>query len=240
MKKLRLSLLLLSLGLPGFAETVVDLYTPLVSQGGYMVSSGQSVASTWAVSSVFQNVTVAAPLFTPYPDSPQTGTAYLANSVTPGTVLSAPFSFPKTGLSDPRAPYYDSAYVTLFSNLTLTPGTYYLTLTAPGSLGDWTFAQMPVLAQMAPGVTVGSTYLQVGGSSAYQGPQISAFSFLDTGAFGRVGFKVYTDGTGGLTTGDPATTPTPEPPTYALFFGIVLAGVVVLRWNNTLPASRNC
>jgi hypothetical protein len=212
--------LLLSTFLPGRSETIID--TGFVT-GFYGVSSSQSVAISWTLSSNFHDVTISAPISLVNIGTPQPGVAYLASSAPTASIQSSPFLFPVTALAGLS---FEPSYVDLFQNLTLTAGTYYLTLMpgSPTSAGGWAMSgSFP--GQTAEGVSVGQTYLGNPSNRPFLG---SSSSFFDTSNFGRAGLRI-SGVAGDDLTGDPVVTTTPEPPTYALFFGLSLVGLAFTR-----------
>ncbi len=90
----------------------------------------QTLAVGWSQSNTYTNVNISAQLGTW--TGPATGTAYLTTRIGPGTTIAdqvavTAFTFPNT-LTD----------FTLFTGLTLTPNTYYLTIANPASgTGTW-------------------------------------------------------------------------------------------------------
>jgi hypothetical protein len=109
-------------------------------------------ATGWTQTGTYQNVSVAALLDTL--QDPASGTAFLVDSIGAGTTVAnqiavAPFSVP--AFVSP----FSSSFTTLFSGLTLGPGTYYLVLTGTSSSGipaSWRF-DSPFAVQTDAGVT---------------------------------------------------------------------------------------
>jgi hypothetical protein len=219
MRKLPALLLFLGLSLPGWSDTIID---GPVGRGGLPVSESQSVAVSWTISSGFSQVSIAVPLWTAGLGLSGTGTAYLASSVPDSQIQSTQFMFPSTPASGPIP---SPQFVELFNSLTLSPGTYYLTLmsTDPTSLQNWMNVLTPSAVETASGVTLGGTYLGFPADGPYLGQELSDSGFRDTTAFGSAGLQIF---------GDPAGDPiaaAPEPPTYALLLGVTLLAVATLR-----------
>lgn len=129
--------------------------------------------ASWTQTGSFSNVSVSAEIDPGLNQSSAfTGIAYLMTQVGPGTTVSneianAPFSV--TGTE------FNPTLVTLFSGLTLGPGTYYLVLSAPASepYGGWESA-LGTTPTTAPGVSIiGQGF---SGNSAGYAPSTS-FSF---------------------------------------------------------------
>lgn len=227
-------MLLVGLSLPGWSETIIDGPTWV---GGLAISYQQSVAVSWAVSSGFTNVSIAVPLWTDGWGLSETGTAYLVSSVRDSPMLSAQFAFPVIPLGGKLGVHF----VGLFDNLTLSPGTYYLTLmsAAPGMSEGWIDFDPLAATQIAPGVTLGATYAGFPADGPYLGQQPSPSGFRSSPLFDRAGLRISGDAADDFT-GDPIITAAPEPPTYALIFGMALIGVAALQWKKPFaqPAAQ--
>ncbi len=161
-------LLLLSL-VPSFsyAETVVS-----VSGGdlnGYVVGgpSPQYVAASWTSSVAFSNVSISASMSRgTFPD--YMGTAYLTDSLGAGTGAGNVIG---TATVDGHLLGNCCTVLTLFTGLSLGPGTYYLVLTAPQSTDNfeylgWQNGSSPTIT-LAPGVTLGNVYYLHGQDLAF-------------------------------------------------------------------------
>ncbi len=161
-------LLLLSL-LPSFtyAETVVSVTGGDLNGYGVGSPSPQYIAASWTSSVAFSNVSISASMFRgTFPD--YTGTAYLTDSLGPGTgagnvIGTAPIDGHLLGNC--------CTVLTLFTGLSLGPGTYYLVLTAPQSTDNfeylgWQYGGSPTIT-LAPGVTLGDGYWVSGEDLAF-------------------------------------------------------------------------
>ena len=219
MRKLQIILLFSSLPLLGWSDTIVD---GPVGPGGLPVSASQSVAVSWTVSSGFSEVSIAVPLWTAGLGLSGTGTAYLASSIPDSTIRSAQFMFPSTPADGAIPP---PQFVELFNSLTLSPGTYYLTLMSsdPTNLQNWMNVLAPSAVETASGVTLEGTYLGFPADGPYLGQELSDSGFRDMSAFGSAGLQIFGD-----PAGDPITA-APEPPTYALLLGVALLAVAAMR-----------
>ena len=120
--------------------------------GGYAINEGgQTLGVSWTQSDSFSNVSIFATLTA----GPTAGTAYLTNQIGAGTtaaneIASTSFTFPSSATE-----------IQLFSGLTLTSGTYYLTIVANTSGGGagWVSSSGPSDVTTAPGVTINSDYV---------------------------------------------------------------------------------
>lgn len=150
---------LTSLGGGANAAMVASRTGPAAGGGGLSIAYqygpdqySSVLAVGWSLTLEFDNVTITAP-FGVGDNRPFEANAYLTTRIGPGTtvadqIAATTFAFPQifTG-----TPYPD---VTLFTGLSLTPGTYYLTVIgAPGSSGGWGNTNAPVFASDDPGAT---------------------------------------------------------------------------------------
>jgi hypothetical protein len=105
---------------------------PLGGGGGAAVTDFQFLSDGWSQTKTYVGVSISAELPS-FPPPVSSGTAYLTTRIGSGTtpsdqIASTNFAFPPS--FSPR--------ITLFSGLTLPPGTYFLTISAaPGSAGGW-------------------------------------------------------------------------------------------------------
>jgi hypothetical protein len=224
MKKLLLLLLLLGLSVPAWSETIID---GALGNTGWVIASYQSVVASWALSSNTANVSIAVPLWSSGLGLSETGTAYLASSAPDFRTLSTQYAFP---VIPPNGPP-ETQFIGLFDNLTLSPGTYYLTLTSPVQDMAVAWINFPPSGtiQTAPGVDVKSTYLGVSFDGPYLGQSSSQSRFRDAAGDSRVGLRITGDPLGDFG-GDPVITAAPEPPTYALMAGLALLGFTALHF----------
>jgi len=179
---------------PMFGEVIVS-----DTAGGTSGSNSAFLAVSWTQTGTFDDVKIQAPLESDTPNF-ATGTAYLSNKLGSGAgngnVLDT-FSI-STNNNDP------STLITLFTGLTLGPGTYFLSIQESGSL-FWIDAGSAVKT-LASGVTQGSDFNSSGTIGA---PPIST-SFVDVTTFQPL-FEV---------SGVPVTsTATPEPSTIVFLVG---------------------
>ena len=121
------------------AATVVSVTGP--DAAGYTLSSSiQTLGISWLQTSSYINVNIAAELGAI--SGAGTGRAYLTTQVGSGTttssqVATASFSFPTA----------TSPALTLFTTLTLAPGTYFLTIAATaGTVGVWEGTNSPTIS----------------------------------------------------------------------------------------------
>jgi hypothetical protein len=167
-------ILLLSAAIGARGATILSLSGP-IEGGFYGISPAQAAATSWSGSSAYTDVDISVLLGR----GPAEGTAYLMTKIGPQTtpadeIARADFRFPSV-----------TTQVTLFSELTLGPGTYYLVLGSMASSGQiggmrdafdcgstCSFSPPTVLAET--GVTRHPDYLAVSGSVAAYTPA-SAF-----------------------------------------------------------------
>jgi hypothetical protein len=109
---------------------------------------------SWTFSGSFTNVEVAVSLTNGDNEGGHQGTAYLMTQIGPGTtaaheLATTPFTFA------PVAGFDQLSYVSLFSGLSLGPGSYYVVMTSSGcgACGITVFSDS---STTAPGVTIGS------------------------------------------------------------------------------------
>jgi hypothetical protein len=126
---IRLLLLLIALGHVSSGGTIVSVSGPL-DGGYYPLSNSQVAASSWTSPRTYTGVTIAALLTS---GVGQQGTAYLTTQIGPGTTTASEIARDNVSFPSSVSP------VTLFSNLTLLAGTYYLVLSSPISQsgGGW-------------------------------------------------------------------------------------------------------
>jgi hypothetical protein len=232
MKKLSLLLLLLGLSLPAWSGTIID---GGLGDAGLGISYQQSVAVSWTMSSGYSNVSIAVPLYAGLRELSQTGVAYLASSAAGSSIVAKQFDFPVI----PFGGKFEPQFVGLFDNLTLTSGTYYLTVisSAENTREAWVDSDAAIAAQTAPGVTMGPTYVGFPADGPYVGQQSSPTGFRDATQSHRAGLRVTGDPFGDFG-GDPVTTAAPEPPTYALIAGFVLVTLMALHLRATPNSLR--
>jgi|HubBroStandDraft_4_1064222.scaffolds.fasta_scaffold340615_2 hypothetical protein len=189
---------------PMFGDVIVS-----DGQGGSGGSKSAFLAVSWTQTGTFNNVSIEAQLESDTPDIAM-GTAYLSNKIGAGAgngnVLDT-FNV-STNNNDP------SALISLFSGLTLGPGTYYLSIQQGSSL-FWIESGTPVQT-LDSGVTQGSNLIASGTVGT---PPIST-SFVDYTLSNPL-FQVT--GTPGTTT-----TTTPEPSMLLLLLAGI-GGVVYAR-----------
>src|SRR5262249_8619692 len=163
------------------APTIVaptDVLGGYDSIGTSSVGGVRASEAAWSQTSSFANVSIAAEIdpdhnLLPITSHTVSGTAFLMTQVGPGTtaanqIASTPFTVTGTAFSP--------TLVTLFTGLTLGPGTYHLVLSAPADQSaGWDFVLFPSTACTAPGVTLGNGNLS-GIEAGY--PQATNFSDL--------------------------------------------------------------
>jgi PEP-CTERM motif len=196
------------------SSSTVDSSLSLENQAVY----AQFLAASWTQTGSYTNVGISAVLGDIY--SGDTGTAYLATSVGPGanTIASNLFSFPSA----------TDGTVSLFSGLSLGPGTYYLVLagtpsgaycnSGPAPLGCGTYWDGSTVPTIVSGLGVtGNGFYATGNEVGNLNPPTGNFSNSLTNS--ALLFSV--DGN--------STTVTPEPGTVLLFGSGLLAVWAKLR-----------
>ncbi len=156
-----LSLLLLPLG----ATTIIS--TVGVNGGFSEGGSGFSAEASWSQNGAFSNVGIAAeidPGGSTTTSHTFSGTAYLTTNIGPGATPAdeiANTTFSVTGTE------FNPVLTTLFTGLTLGPGTYYLVLSsAAGGPGGWEFGGLGITPVTAAGVSIVDLD-QIGSGAAY-------------------------------------------------------------------------
>jgi hypothetical protein len=177
------------------------------SGGNVAVEPSQFMAESWTQSVTLTNVQILADLAAD--GGLSTGTVYLTNALGNGTTsatnqvainASAPFTAGDT-----------AAFQTLFTGLTLGPGTYYLVVTGTGpgqSDGNFWEAASPVTQVTATGITYNGLF-QSNGTGETQSGYAPSASFFSLSAF-TLQFAVD------------STSTVPEPATYILTAGALL------------------
>jgi hypothetical protein len=183
---------------PAPAETIISA-TGTAGVGaltiGGPVSPPSYLATSWIQTGTTNGVKISFEAFQFF-TSDATGTAFLTTQIGPGTtsahqVASAPFTIPGA-----PPPVTSAIKQQLFSGLTLSPGTYYLTLAAPIS-SSW-----PVWKGTLPGSTAVITAAGVTLGAQYQaGPALGTPTdptYPPASTFGPLGFDLNFEVTGAL------------------------------------------
>jgi hypothetical protein len=138
------------------AEPIVSVDAGVPGAVGVGGPNKQFLAVSWTQTGTFADVVIRALIGTNDPNVDQ-GTAWLTQSIGPGTMPGS-----EVAQSAVTFPLFGSPSTLLFSGVTLTPGTWYLVLSAPSSatgLGWLNGNGSPVTGA---GVTMGETLLSVG------------------------------------------------------------------------------
>jgi hypothetical protein len=181
-----------------FADTIVSVTDSLNSTNRAALYLGGQysnvVATSWTQRAGFSNVTIDASLVS-IDATFRSGTAYLMSAIGPGTTSAsevvAPVNF-TAPLSSGGGPI---PLTVLFSGLTLTPGKYYLVLTAPfqagtnGSALTWQIPTIPVI-MTAPSAKIGNAFeANTSLFPANPFPPASTFVFTEHPMFDVTGVK---------------------------------------------------
>src|SRR5438874_8505894 len=153
LRPLALLLLLCSCLLPRIvgAQPVLSISGSGPYGGWVVIYNGQAYASSWTQTGRYTNVTITARL-TSFGRTDQTGRAYLTTALGPGTTVSSQIAF--TSFTFPLT----LSEVTLFSGLTLEPGTYYLSMVGNSDSGSGWSTGCAAVMDAADGVSLGSDY----------------------------------------------------------------------------------
>lgn len=193
-------LLVLIASFPSFGDTI---YEQLFNNTGSTGRSNALFAVSWAQTGTFTNVSIFANINDGPGNGTATGTAYLMNQIGAGTTAANEVVSPVTASVNGNPGL--NAMTTIFSNLTLGPGTYFLVINPTDTLLDWDETSSVGVTE-DPGVTGGAS--ETAGTVAGFAPA-SAFT---TNAFSLI-YEV---------TGTPSAQSTaPEPTSIAtLFLGL--------------------
>lgn len=146
--------LLLCGALPICASTIVDTG---VGSNGPAIFASQFEEQGWTQTQTYTGVSIQVALYSWTPGATFTGTAYLTNAIGSGADPSVSDSVTYSGETSNTTP----ETLTLFSGLTLGPGTYFLTLSStdsagimPGAIWDACASTPCAPVTLAPGVTL--------------------------------------------------------------------------------------
>ncbi len=142
---------LAAIGQPVLADTIIGRTGPAFSD--FTLGPINVYCISWSATGAFSNVSITARM-TSFSGVAGTGIAYLTTQIGPGTtvldqIASAPFVVSAPVASD----------VLLFSGLSLTAGTYYLTLSSPQDTTAWLGASNPPTT-IAPSVSYNGQFGQ--------------------------------------------------------------------------------
>jgi len=152
------TLLLLIANAP--AEVLASQSTSFINSSTYLNQGVADLAVSFSLTSSFDDVSISANLANAY-NFGSTGTAFLTTQIGAGTttanqIASATFSPAYSGSNA----FTSVTPTTLFSNLTLTAGTYYLVLSSNSSIDTLSWeGGSSVTTTTAPGVSIGATDL---------------------------------------------------------------------------------
>lgn len=137
------ALTLCALSLSAHAAIIVSITGPIAPGGGGSIGTNQSQAVGFTLGQDYTNLTIGAFISGP---ADETYDAYLTTSLGAGTTVADEVHF--ANLSFPgNSP---SGYTPIFTGLSLTAGTYYLTLFNPTGSGAWYRTDNPTTTE-APG-----------------------------------------------------------------------------------------
>lgn len=140
------------------AATIVSVQSANLYTGGFNVNVDQTQAVSWRSTNSYTGVSISIQAIG-IPGVTTTGTAYLTNSIGPGTTNTNLVAAPSSFVVDFTGRVYTQGPITVFSGLTLGPGTYFLVIssTAPdfNSGFAWASASHAQTVVTAPGVDRG-------------------------------------------------------------------------------------
>lgn len=139
-----------------WAVPIVSVGEGVPGQPGVGGAINQFLAVSWTQTGTFTDVVISALIGTNNPNVNQ-GTAWLTQSIGPGA---APGS--ELAQSAVTFPVFGSTSTMLFSGVTLTPGTWYLVLSAPTSATTLGWRNGDGTPVTGNGVTMGETMLTLG------------------------------------------------------------------------------
>jgi hypothetical protein len=143
---------------PATASTIVSVTGPSSIGFGLGGTEG-AYAVSWSQSNTYTDVTIAAVLGSFIVGETAEADAYLTTSIGPGTTVASQIASAVV-----TVPGTDPLSVTLFTGLTLGPGQYFLTLSAPAGVNPapgWTNTESPTVT-VDTGVTNGPVYSTFG------------------------------------------------------------------------------
>jgi hypothetical protein len=126
----------------------------------YFTDTGLGLEMTWTQTGTFDNVQISANIGS-LSSTPQSGTAYLQTTIFPAsTFATQPITFPTGG-----------GYVTVFSGLTLSPGTYTVRLYSPTTAGStaWYGADTIIYSSDYGSTHLSDSSVDSGGSVVHTG-----------------------------------------------------------------------
>jgi hypothetical protein len=199
----------LSVAGPIFADNIVTVHGDPISSAGENLFIDESLAASWTETGSYSNVDITVKLLIDTGFPLRNVTAYLTDSIGPGTTTAdeivPSFTFPGVAGSFPFQPTY-----TVFQGLTLSAGTYYLTLFSDAPTFNtpvaWSVASHSTSIETGPGVTRNSDLSSFGNAQNTFAPA-STFSPLSFDSEDPLEFSV---------TGTPSSTTVPEPSSLCL------------------------
>jgi hypothetical protein len=201
----------------GSAEPILSVTdsAPVVNRGGLFLGGefGNAVAVSWTQTDAFSGLTIQASIGSAI-NSFTTATAYLTDAIGPGQTVAAEVLAP-VNLAVPVGDTFGPLpLTTIFSDIDLGPGTYYLILTAPpgteplftGSPMVWQIASQPVIS------TISSLHFD--GTSIALGSNVNSFIPASSFVTDPRDLPIFQ-----------VTTPEPKPVTLMLIVLVSLAAV---------------
>ena len=208
-----------------FGSIILSVQGDPIETGGPIVYAGNSVVASFTSSQAWTNVDISVTLGGP--PGIFDGTAFLTDAIGPG-VTTANESAGAAFQADLRVFPFQGSF-TVLQGLSLSPGTYYLTLSSTmadfNTSFNWEEAAHHTQITTAPGTTLGSYFESLGNSQAAYAPGSS----YSTWQFSPLEFTV---------TGQPA----PEPPSgWLMLSAAAIAGLLALLRRPPIPSeSSHC
>jgi len=198
------------------ADTIISVTAPPSLSS--LIESSFVVSTSWSQSDAYTNATIAVLVNSALVGEMPTAEAYLTTSIGPGTTTAdeiAQTQFTVPGELPVCSPFACGALVTLFSGLSLSPRTYFLTLgphaTSNGTVG-WFPALNPTVIEDT-GVAEGASFFS-----------LAADTYAPASAF-----EIYSEALNYTVTG---TSAIPEP-RMAPLIGLAALFLCGQRWRNT-------
>jgi hypothetical protein len=210
------------------ADVVVDVHGDPISSAGASLFINNNVTASWTNAVEYVDVGITVKLLVDPVLQARNVTAYLTDEIGPGTTIVDEVAPTVTFKAVGSFPLFQPT-VTLFQNLTLAPGTYYLTLSSDAPDFNtpvaWSVASHSTVIDTGQGVTRNRDLTSAGNS---QDPFVPASVFSDLPFDSQAPLEY-------AVTGTPVNSTVPEPSPLVLS----ALGVVLAVWVKTTVLGRN-